>query len=337
MNAAVFTAFGDGDQVEIQERDDPEPGPGEAVIDVEACSINRHDLWILQGDSAMVPKGALPFVSGLDASGVVSAVGDEVRGVDVGDRVLLCPNETCGNCEFCRSGPENHCVQFRLFHGALAEKALVEGSRLIPLPDDVGFREAAALPTAYLTAWRMLKEADVGPADLVFVPGATGGVGVAAVQLATALGAETIGTSTSERKLERVAELGCDHTIRSADPDELVREVRAIGDVDAVINHLGGEFTRVGLETMKRGGSMVICGRTAGGRSTFDIAPFFLQYHRIIGSTMGTQPELETLVDLLAEGAFEPPVGETYTLSETGRAFDDMAERDAFGKLVIEP
>lgn len=337
MNAAVFTEFGDGDAVEIQQRDDPKPGPGEAVIDVEACSINRHDLWILQGDSAMVPKGALPFVSGLDAAGVVSAVGDGVRGVDVGDRVLLCPNETCGDCEFCRSGPENHCQQFRLFHGALAEQALVEASRLIPLSDEVGFVEAAALPTAYLTAWRMLKEADVEPTDLVFVPGATGGVGVAAVQLATVLGAETIGTSTSERKLERVAELGCDHTIRSADPDELVREVRSIGDVDAVINHLAGEFTQVGLETMKRGGSMVICGRTAGGQSTFDIAPFFLQYHRIIGSTMGTQPELETLVELLAEDAFEPPVGETYTLEETGQAFDDMAERDAFGKLVIEP
>lgn len=337
MNAAVFTEFGDGDAVEIQQRDDPKPGPGEAVIDVEACSINRHDLWILQGDSAMVPKGALPFVSGLDAAGVVSAVGDGVRGVDVGDRVLLCPNETCGDCEFCRSGPENHCQQFRLFHGALAEQALVEASRLIPLSDEVGFVEAAALPTAYLTAWRMLKEADVEPTDLVFVPGATGGVGVAAVQLATVLGAETIGTSTSERKLERVAELGCDHTIRSADPDELVREVRSIGDVDAVINHLAGEFTQVGLETMKRGGSMVICGRTAGGQSTFNIAPFFLQYHRIIGSTMGTQPELETLVELLAEDAFEPPVGETYTLEETGQAFDDMAERDAFGKLVIEP
>ena len=337
MRAAVFTAFGDGDQVEIQQRDDPEPGPGEAVIDVEACSINRHDLWILQGDSAMVPKGALPFVSGLDAAGVVAAVGDGVRDLDVGDRVVLCPNETCGECGFCRSGPENHCERFRLFHGALAEKALVEASRLVPLPESVGFTEAAALPTAYLTAWRMLKEADVGPTDLVFVPGATGGVGVAAVQLATVLGAESIGTSTSERKLEQVAELGCDHTIRSADPDDLVREVRAIGDVDAVINHLGGEFTQVGLETMKRGGSMVICGRTAGGRSTFDIAPFFLQYHRIIGSTMGTQPELETLVDLLAEGAFDPPVGGTYALEGTGQAFDDMAERDAFGKLVIEP
>ncbi|QLD88027.1 zinc-binding dehydrogenase [Natronomonas salina] len=337
MRVAAFTDFGDGDAVEIQERDDPEPGPGEAVVDVEACSINRHDLWILQGDSAMVTGGALPFVSGLDAAGYVSEVGEDVRGVEAGDRVLLCPNQTCGTCEFCREGPETLCEQFMLYHGALAERASVDASRLIPLPDGVDFREAAALPTAYLTAWRMLKVADVGPTDLVFVPGATGGVGVAAVQLAAVRGADAIGTSTSERKLDRLSELGCEHTIRSADTDELVREVRSIGSPDAVVNHLAGDFTQVGLEVMKRGGTMVICGRTAGPTSEFKVAPFFLRHERIVGSTMGTQPELETLVDLLADGAFEPPVGETYSLEETGRAFDDMSERDAFGKLVVEP
>ncbi|MEF8806490.1 quinone oxidoreductase family protein [Natronomonas sp.] len=336
MRVAAFTDFGDGDDVEIQERPDPEPGPEEAVIDVEACSINRHDLWILQGDSAMVTGGALPFVSGLDASGVVREAGDRAA-VSEGDRVLLCPNQTCGTCEFCREGPETHCKQFMLYHGALAEQALVDASRLISLPDSVGFREAAALPTAYLTAWRMLEVGDVGPTDLVFVPGATGGVGVAAVQLAGVLGAETIGTSTSRRKLARLEELGCDSTIQSADPDELVHEVRGIGDPDVVINHLGGEFTQAGLEVMERAGTMVICGRTAGGSSSFKVAPFFLQHQEIVGSTMGTQPELETLVELLAEEAFDPPVGDTYTLAETGAAFDDMIERDAFGKLIVEP
>jgi NADPH:quinone reductase-like Zn-dependent oxidoreductase len=336
MRVAAFTDFGDGDDVEIQERPDPEPGPEEAVIDVSACSINRHDLWILQGDSAMVTGGALPFVSGLDASGVVREAGDRAA-VSEGDRVLLCPNQTCGTCEFCREGPETHCKQFMLYHGALAEQALVDASRLIPLPDSVGFREAAALPTAYLTAWRMLKVGDVGPTDLVFIPGATGGVGVAAVQLAEVLGAETIGTSTSRRKLARLEELGCDSTIQSGDPDELVHEVRSIGNPDVVINHLGGEFTQAGLEVMKRAGTMVICGRTAGGSSSFKVAPFFLQHQEIVGSTMGTQPELETLVELLGEEAFDPPVGDTYTLAETGQAFDDMIERDAFGKLVVEP
>jgi NADPH:quinone reductase-like Zn-dependent oxidoreductase len=336
MRVAAFTEFGDGEGVEIRERPDPDPGRGEAVVDVEACSINRHDLWILQGDSALVPEGALPFVSGLDAAGVVREAGEDAA-VSEGDRVLLCPNRTCGTCEYCREGPETLCEAFMLYHGALAEQALVEASRLVPLPDGVGFTEAAALPTAYLTAWRMLELADVGPTDLVFVPGATGGVGVAAVQLSGVLGADAIGTSTSARKLERLEALSCAHTVESADPDELTREVRAIGQPDAVVNHLGGEFTQAGLEVMRRGGTMVVCGRTAAPTSEFSLAPFFLRHEEIVGSTMGTQPELSTLVELLAEGAFEPPIGETYALAETGDAFDDMLERDAFGKLVVDP
>ena len=336
MRVAAFTGFGDGDEVAIQDRPDPEPGPGEAVVDVEACSINRHDLWILQGDSALVPEGALPFVSGLDAAGVVRAAGDGAA-VDPGDRVLLCPNETCGSCAYCREGPETLCEQFMLYHGALAERALVAADRLIPLPDEVEFPEAAALPTAYLTAWRMLEVADVGPTDLVFVPGATGGVGVAAVQLAVVRGAEAIGSSTSARKLDRLADLGCTHTVEGADPDDLVRPVRAVGQPDAVLNHLGGLYTQAGLEVMRRGGTMVVCGRTAAPTSKFELAPFFLRHESIVGSTMGTQPDLETLVELLADGAFDPPVGDTYPLSATGEAFDDMLQRDAFGKLVVEP
>ncbi|PSP48696.1 alcohol dehydrogenase [Halobacteriales archaeon QH_7_69_31] len=336
MRVAAFTDFGDGDEVAIQDRPDPEPGPGEAVVDVEACSINRHDLWILQGDSALVPKGALPFVSGLDAAGVVRTA-DDGAAVDPGDRVLLCPNETCGSCAYCREGPETLCEQFMLYHGALAERALVEADRLVALPDEVGFSEAAALPTAYLTAWRMLEVADVGPTDLVFVPGATGGVGVAAAQLADVLGADAIGTSSSARKLDRLGDLGCAHTVQGTDPDELVTAVRRIGRPDAVINHLGGPYTQAGLEVMRRGGTMVICGRTAAPTSEFDLAPFFLRHESIVGSTMGTQPELETLVDLLADGAFDPPVGDTYPLTATGDAFDDMLRRDAFGKLVVEP
>ena len=336
MRVAAVTEFGDGEGVEMRERPDPDPGRGEAVVDVEACSINRHDLWILQGDSALVPEEVLPFVSGLDAAGVVREAGEDAA-VSEGDRVLLCPNRTCGTCEYCREGPETLCESFMLYHGALAEQAPVAASRLVPLPDGVGFTEAAALPTAYLTAWRMLKVADVGPTDLVFVPGATGGVGVAAVQLSDVLGADAIGTSTSGRKLERLTELGCSHTVRSADPDELTREVRAVGRPDAVVDHLGGEFTQAGLDVVRRGGTMVVCGRTAAPTSEFGLAPFFVGHQRIVGSTMGTQPELETLVELLAEGAFEPPVGETYPLAATGDAFDDMLERDAFGKLVVEP
>lgn len=114
MRVAAFTDLVGPDGVTRRERDAPQPDAGEAIIDVEACSINRHDRWILEGDSAMVGEG--------------------VSGVAVGDRVVLCPNQTCGTCEYCREGPETHCAEFGLYHGGLAERARVDATRLVTVP-----------------------------------------------------------------------------------------------------------------------------------------------------------------------------------------------------------
>ncbi len=334
MRVAAFADLVGPEGIELQDHDDPDPGPGEAVVDVEACAINRHDLWILEGDSAMVSGDDLPFVTGLDVAGTVASVGESVTDVEPGDRVVLCPNETCGTCEFCREGPENLCENFSLYHGGLAERACVEADRLVARPDGMDATEAAALPTAYMTAWHMLRRAEVTAGDRVLVLGATGGVGVACVQLLDTLGARSVGTSTSPEKLDRLADLGCDDPVEAASPEE-VRE--SVGEVDAVLNHLGGEYTEAGLRVLRRGGHMVICGRTAGNESTFDVASLFLNHHRVVGSTMGTQADLERLVELVADGAFDPVVGEVYGLEETARAFADMQSRDLFGKSVVRP
>jgi len=335
MRAAAFTELTGPEGVGVVDRPAPEPDAGDAVVDVEACAINRHDLWILEGDSAMVAADDLPFVSGLDVAGTVRDVGDGVTGVEPGDSVVLCPNETCGTCRFCREGPENLCAEFSLFHGGLAEQARVGASRLLVLPDGVDATTAAALPTAYMTAYHMLRRAEVGPSDLVFVPGVTGGVGVAAVQLASVFGAETVGTSSSRAKLDRVTELGLDHAVHSTNPDEIRGQVEELGAVDAVLNHLGGEYTELGQRVLRRGGRMVICGRTAGGRSEIDVPDLFLGHKRVIGSTMGTQQDLATIVDLVASGEFEPEVAATYPLAETGEAFAAMQDRETVGKLVV--
>ena len=335
MRAAAFTELTGPDGVTIVEQPTPEPDSGEAVVDVEACAINRHDLWILEGDSAMVDADDLPFISGLDVAGKVRAVGDDVIGVEPGDTVVLCPNETCGICRFCRDGPENLCEFFSLYHGGLAEAARVRADRLIVLPESVDTTTAAALPTAYMTAYHMLRRANVGPNDLVFVPGATGGVGVASVQLAGVFGAKTIGTSSSAAKLEQIDALGLDHAIQATDPDELRTAVQDIGTPDAVLNHLGGRYTELGLDVLRRGGHMIVCGRTAGSRSEIDIPDLFLGHKRIIGSTMGTQADLQTLIELVAAGDLTPEIDETYPLDETGNAFAAMQNRESVGKLVV--
>jgi len=336
MRAAAFTGFGGPEHVSVESFDDPSPGPGEAVVDVEACSLNHHDLWILEGH-LWIGEDDLPFVAGMDVAGTVSAVGDGVRNVEPGDRVLLNPSETCGSCRYCREGPENLCERFNLYHGGFAEKAPVEADRLVQVPDDMDLVEAAALPVAYMTALRMLKMADVEVGDRVFVPGATGGVGVAATQLIDALGANSIGTSTSARKLERLESLGVDHAIESGDPETIQSAVQETGPVDATLNHLGGEFSDVGMNVLRRGGKMVICGGTAGPTSELTLSDLYLNNKQVIGSTMGTQRDLEQVVGLVADGEFEPVVDRTYALADTDQAFADMSDRSAFGKLVVTP
>ncbi len=335
MRAAAFTDLVGPEGVNVVERPDPRPDPDEAVVDVEACAINRHDLWILEGDSAMVDTDDLPFVSGLDVAGTVATVGEAVTNVEPGDRVVLCPNETCGTCRYCREGPETLCENFSLFHGGLAESAVVPADRLVSLPDSVSATTAAAVPTAYMTAFQMLRRAEVEPGDLVFVPGATGGVGVATVQLAAVRGVQTIGTSSSASKLQAVEGLGLDHAIQEMQPEEIREAVEAIGTPDAVVNHLGGPYTRVGLDVLRRGGRMVVCGRTAGRTSEIDVPDLFLGHKHVVGSTMGTQTDLERLVDLVASGDLAPEIDETYPLHETGAAFAAMQDRESVGKLVV--
>ncbi|MEF8973814.1 MAG: alcohol dehydrogenase catalytic domain-containing protein, partial [Haloarcula sp.] len=163
MRVAAFSSLTGPDGVSVITQPTPDPDRGEAVVSVEACAINRHDLWILEGDSAMVDADDLPFVSGLDVAGTVEAVGEAVTAVEPGDRVVLCPNETCGTCRYCREGPENLCENFSLYHGGLAEAARVRADRLVGLPEGVETVDAAALPTAYMTAFHMLRRVDAGP------------------------------------------------------------------------------------------------------------------------------------------------------------------------------
>jgi NADPH2:quinone reductase len=285
----------------------------------------------------MVDTDDLPFVSGLDVAGTVEAVGEGATGVEPGDRVVLCPNETCGTCRYCREGPENLCENYSLFHGGLAEQARVQADRLVALPEDVETVEAAALPTAYMTAWHMLRRVEAAAGDVLFIPGVTGGVGVAGVQLATALGAHSVGTSSARAKLDRVESLGLDHAIESTDPDEIRSQVADVGPVDGVLNHLGGEYTQLGLDVVRRDGRMAVCGRTAGQTSEIDVPDLFLGHKRVIGSTMGAQADLERSVGLVADGAFTPEIDETYPLAETGAAFAAMQDRESVGKLVVTP
>lgn len=337
MRAVGFESLEGPSGIDVIDRPWPTAGPGEAVVEVSACSINRHDLWILNGDSAMVGTDDLPFVSGLDVAGEVTAVGEGVEAIAPGDRVLLCPNQTCGTCRRCRTGPETQCASFSLFHGGFAEAIRVDAARLLRIPDGVSSTRAATLPTAYLTAFRMLRIAGCGPGDRVFIPGVTGGVGIAGVQLASLAGARTIGTSSSSQKLGTMRELGLDVPIEGTDPDSIENAMSDVEPVDIGLDHLGGPYTALTQRLLCRGGVIVICGRTVDSTAPIDVPRLFLEQQRIHGSTMGTQPELERLLGLLGSGMLDPVVDRTFPLSAAEAAFQRMADRAHVGKIVLKP
>ncbi len=342
MREAAFTEFTVPGGVSIRTVDDPEPGPGEVVLDVEACGINHHDLWILKGEW-WVTEEMLPFVTGGEVAGVVDAVGEGVEGaVEPGDRVMLYALLTCGTCRYCREGPENLCEDGELYHGGLAEKALigadyVDQGRLIPLPDGVSTTQAATLSAAYTTTWHAFRRANVTTGDLVFVPGATGAVGVAAVQLLDLLGARSIGTSRSESKLDRVTDLGLDHAIHGSDPEAIEDAVLDIGQPDVMLNHLGGPYTGLGVRVLRRGGTMVVIGDTTGTVSEINNRELYGSRIDILGSSAGTQHEVEKLIQLVDAGEFSPVIDREYPLAETEQAFQDLSNAEMVGNLVVTP
>lgn len=336
MRTAAITDPGGPAGITVRHIEDPEPGPEDALVRVEACALNRRDLSILQADGRL-GEDALPYVPCSDVAGVVEAVGADIDRPSPGDRVVVSPNRTCGTCRACRADREHHCDEFSIADGGLAEFTAAPADRLVPLPDGVSFAAAAALPVAYVTAWRMIATAGVEPMELVFVPGATGGVGVAAVQLAELIGADAVGTSRSPEKLERLSEAGATHVIATDDPDEVKEALRDIGRPDVVIDHMGGTFTTVGLRAMARAGRHVICGSTVAPRAEIDLPNFYLGQKTLYGSTMGTQRDLERLVRFVEEGRLSPVVGAEYTLDEAADAFAALADRRAFGKLIVRP
>jgi D-arabinose 1-dehydrogenase-like Zn-dependent alcohol dehydrogenase len=336
MRVAAFTQLSGPDGVTVQSVDDPDPSDDEVILDVEACSIGRHDLRILSGHSGAITDSELPFVSGIDVAGVVeTATGSS--DVEPGDRVVLCPNQTCGTCRYCRSGPENRCEELSIYHGGLAEKATGLADRLVPLPDDVSMVEAAALPGAYMTAWNMLDRADVRPGDLVLVPGATGGLGVATVQLLDVLGADSIGTSSSADKLERLADLGATYTIHAGDTTGIGEAVGELGEPDVTIDHLGGDYTRMGLRALRRGGTLIAAGYTADTTATIDNPVVIHDQKQILGHMVGTQMDLERVVTLVSRDELTPAVYRKYDLEDTAQAFETLQNRDVVGKLIIRP
>ncbi len=337
MRAAVVTAHGNTDT--IQYRDDypdPEYAANEVLIRVGAASINYHDIFSRRGMPGI--SISLPLITGSDIAGEIVEVGAEIEGGwQVGDRVLINPIIYRGD----KFGMIGETVD-----GGKAEYVAAGDYQLVGLPDEVTYEEAAALPLAYGTAHRMMTTiGEVKAGETVLVLGASGGVGVACVQLAKLIGATVIACAGSDEKIGRLKELGADHGVNYRASD-FMKEVWGItgkprvsggGGVDVAINFTGGDTWTPTIRCVAQHGRILTCGATAGYDANTDLR-FIWTFEQQIRGSNGWMPEdLAALLALGASGRMKPLISEVVPLEETARAEQMMEDRQIFGKIVVKP
>jgi alcohol dehydrogenase len=328
MKVAAIQAHGDIDQIKYDDWPDPEAGPGEALIRVRACGLNYLDLFVLKGMPGLPVE--MPRVSGGDIAGDVAALGEGVGGVEIGQRVLVDP--ALGRFPSHAIGENTN--------GGLCELIAVPAENLIPLSDKISYEDAASLPIAYGTAWRMMvTRGKVAPYEKVLILGASGGVGTACVQIGRMVGATVYAAAGSDAKLERLKELGADYGINYT-KDDLSRTAWALSGkkgMDVIVNFTGGDTWAPSIRTLAIHGRMLTCGATAGFDPPTDIRYIWRREVTIIGSDCWLRSDLETLLDLVQRKKIKPVIHKVFPLSETREAFRTIQDREVFGKVIVTP
>lgn len=304
------------DGLKIGERPEPELLPGWTTITVKAASINHHDVWTLRGVG--ITKDRLPMIIGCDAAGI-----DEDGNEVLVHSVISDPNW---------SGDETMDLGRSLlserYQGTFAEKVAVPKANVIPKPKSLSFSEAACLPTAWLTAYRMLfVQSGLKPGDCVLIQGAGGGVSTALIILARAAGFRVYVTSRDEKKRQHALEIGAHEVFEPG--------ARLPQRADAVMETVGQATWSHTLKALRPGGTVVVSGATSGPAPTEDLARIFFLQMRIQGSTMGTRAELRQLAEFLDVTGKRPLIDSEIPMENAREGLARIVDGDVFGKIVL--
>lgn len=323
MRAIVATEPGGPEVLTVVELPDPDPGPGEVVLDVAAAGLNRADLLQRQGHYPP-PPGASPII-GMECSGTVAAVGEGVTQWRVGDEVCAL-----------------------LAGGGYAEKVAVPAGQVMPVPAGVGLVEAAALPEVAGTVWsNLLMTARLEPGETLLVHGGAGGIGSFAIQLARALGVRVLTTGGTAEKLAFCRELGADVAIDYHEED-FVAVAREQGGADVILDNMGAKYLARNIEALADGGRLVIIGLQGGTRAELDINALMRKRASVIGTTLRSRPVdgprgkaaicaevVEHVWPLVADGRIRPIIDTTLPLAQAAAAHRRMTSGEHTGKLLL--
>ncbi len=338
MRAVRLHEFGGPGVLRYEDIPDAQPRKDQLLIRVKACALNHLDIWVRKG----LPGVKLPHILGSDIAGEIAAVGEYVTGFVVGQRVLLAPMRFCNHCAKCVAGLQNQCPEFTALGNAVdggnRELIAIPAVNVIPIPDDLGFIEAASVPLVFLTAWHMLVgRAGIRLGQTVLILGASSGVGIAAIQIAKLFHARVITTAGDEKKLEKARSLGADYGIDHY-KQKISQEVRRITNkegVDIVVEHVGTATWEESMRSLTPGGTIVTCGATTGHNAAFDLRFLFSRQLNFLGSYMGTMSELYEVLSHVFAGRLKLVVDRTFPLQETRAAHEYMEKSEMFGKIVL--
>lgn len=311
-----FHEFGGPEVLKVDDVDEPKPGTGQALVRVYAAGVNPTDTMSRRGGG--VTPVTLPGTLGRDASGVVEAVGANVKNVKSGDKVVV-RGSTMG----------------------YSELLVANESDLYGVPEGVGPIEAASIGVTYTTAWdAIVNKAQVQSGQWVLVQGASGGVGVAAVQIAKALGAKVIGTASTDEKRAWVIAQGADHMVDYTQPDwvDQVKQLTGGNGVNAVIDGVGGESFIKSFDAIARGGAICVYGASGGRDVNFDITNLYRTSARVLGcgGNGSTREDFEKTLSMFSTGKLKATVEVTLPLDEAEEAHKSIEERRVIGKIVLK-
>src|SRR5499427_10419194 len=317
VTAARFDADNPLAGLELGERPDPSPPDGWETVTVRAASLNHHDVWTLRGVGISADR--LPIILGCDAAGVDGTGREVVVHSVIGDPLAAGGDETLD--------PARSLLSER-YDGTFAERVMVPRRNLLPKPAALSFEEAACLPTAYLTAYRMLfDKSGVEPGSTILVQGAGGGVATALILLGWAAGYRVWATSRSEAKRERALKLGADQVFPSG--------ARLPERVDVVMETVGQATWAHSVRSLKPGGRIVICGATSGDAPPAELTRIFFTQLSVTGSTMGTRDQLGRLARFCEQTGARPVIDRVLPMAQARDGFQAMIAGDLFGKIVF--
>lgn len=340
MKAVRFHRHGGPEVLVVEEVPLPEPGPGEVRVRVRAAALNHLDLWVRRGLPLRIE---MPHVGGSDFAGVIEATGPGVAEGRIGMRVAGYPLLGCGGvpwprCGDALDGPLSILGEER--NGACCEALVLPDACCLPIDDALAFEEAAAVPVAFLTAWRMLVgRAALRAGETLLVLGAGSGVGTAAVQIGRHLGARVLAVTSGAGRAARVRALGADEVIDRTRERIAARVLTLTGrrGANVVFEHVGEATWEESVRAAAFGGRIVTCGATTGAQARTDLRYVFSRQLSILGVTLGTRSELERVFALVAGGSLRPVIDRVLPLEDCRLAHEILERGEAFGKVVLRP